>query len=175
MTKPPTVTPTSLPQPRGAFQVSALLDLIARAEANRGYDSYYAGALVRPRKPVSQMTLAEVRAWQSANARSVSTAIGRYQFIARTLQGLMSRMRTPPNAIFSPALQDQYAIDLLQRRGLASFMAGTMTPEAFASSISREWAGLPRDASGVSYYAGTAGNVARVSWSDLISVLRGLS
>lgn len=168
------IMPVNVPPPTG-FNVNALLNVIARAEANRGYDSYYVGMPIRPRKPVSQMSLAEVFAFQDENlrARAASTAVGRYQFIKNTLRGLVNGARTPQSAIFNGALQDQYAIILLQQKGLDAFRAGRLSAEQFASRIAQVWAGLPRDETGVSYYAGVGDNRANVSWGDVLNALRG--
>lgn len=160
--------------PPANFNLTALLDLIARGEANRGYDSYYALARRPPTKPVSQMSIAEVRAWQDANraAGSVSTAIGRYQFIRDTFNNLVRQTRTARGAIFNAALQDAFAIRLMQPN-LDAFRAGRMSADAFAHALSRVWASLPRDASNQSYYAGIVGNRAHITWAEILSILRG--
>ena len=156
------------------FNVRPILDLIARAEANHGYDSYYSGSRIRPQIPISRMTLQQVRDFQIRNkdAGSVSTAVGRYQFIADTLQEL-SANDNPLITIFNPALQDEYAVRLLQKQGLAAFRSGLLSAEAFAAALARVWAGLPRGPDGISYYAGVAGNRARVAWDSVLNALRG--
>lgn len=155
------------------FSISGLLDLIARAEANRGYDSFYAGARVAPTRPVSQMTIAQVQQWQNANASagSASTAVGRYQFIRNTLNEIVAALRIQPNAIFNAALQDQMATWKLQQRGLQQFLSGAINAEQFALRLAQEWAGLPKDRTNVSYYAGVAGNRANVAFADVLRAL----
>lgn len=159
--------------PGSGFSLAALLNLIARAEANNGYDSYYAGSRVRPSRPVSQMTIAQIQDWQrrSVAAGSPSSAVGRYQFIASTLNGLIAEMGIAPNAVFNAALQDRMATQLLMRRGLQSFVNGALSAASFASNLAREWAGLPKDHTNVSYYHGTAGNRANVAFADVLRTL----
>lgn len=157
------------------FNPTALLNLIARAEANNGYNSYYVGSRVRPSKPVSQMTLSEARAFQTAmqQSGSVSTAIGRYQFIGTTLQSLINRLRVAPSAIFNAGVQDNFALTLINDAGLERYRAGTLSAADFARALSRVWAGLPGGPNGVSYYQGVAGNRAQVSWADLLAAIGG--
>lgn len=69
----------------------------------------------------------------------VSSAAGRYQFLARTWDGLRARLGLPD---FSPASQDAGAIELIRQRGaLRDVQAGR-----FASAIDKVrpiWASLP--------------------------------
>lgn len=167
------VTSAAMPMLGSPAYFTALLNLIARGEANRGYDSYYAGSRVLPTKPISHMTLAEVRAWQSANTRagSPSSAVGRYQFITTTFNRLTANL--PPSTLFTPTLQDQMAMTLIGERGLALFLSGTITLEQFASNLAHEWASLPVNATGVSAYQNVAGNRALVSWNTFVNTLMG--
>lgn len=153
--------------------IRALLNLIASGEANNGYNSYYSGARVVPRIPISQMTLAEIQQWQNANraAGTVSTAVGRYQFIQSTFNRLTASL--PLDTIFTPSLQDQLALVLITQRGLQSFINGTLSVEQFAANLAHEWAALPVNASGQSAYQGVAGNRARIAWNAFLTTLRG--
>lgn len=176
-----------IPKPAGArapipgsipahFRIDRLLDLIGRAEANNGYDSYYTGSRIQPPTRISQMTIQAVRNWQiqNVNAGSRSSAVGRYQFIGDTLAGLIAQsLVNPLTTLFGPQIQDAFATRLLAGRGLAGFLAGRVGAESFAASLAEEWAGLPRGPDGLSYYAGVAGNRARVTWAEVLRVLRG--
>lgn len=151
--------------------VRPLLDLIGRAEAGGSYDAFFNGSPIRPPKPVSTMTISELQAFQNAAiARgSRSSAAGKYQIIKRTLATLPASGQER----FSPAKQDALAIELLRRRGLDAYRAGRMTEDAFMRALSQEWASLPKDDSGRSYYHGdAAGNRALVSPAALRQAIR---
>jgi conjugal transfer mating pair stabilization protein TraG len=57
---------------------------------------------------------------------------------------------------------------------MEDWIAGRISHERFAANLSHVWAGLPRDGSNQSYYAGTQGNRATVDWDAVIDSLRGI-
>ena len=61
---------------------------------------------------------------------------------------------------------------LLNRRGLNAYKKGIMSIETFATNLSKEWASLPKDASGISYYAGVSNNKAHTSWDNVIQAIK---
>lgn len=143
--------------------VAQLLDLIAAAEAGpKGYDAVQYGAKIKPSKPPTKMTLAQIYAWTDATPGQPH-AIGRYQFIPKTLKAVVKRMGYSSNTVFSPKVQDRLALVLLKDAGLKKFQAGTLDRRAFMKKLARIWAGLPLP-SGKSYYDGYAGNAASISW-----------
>ena len=121
-----------------------------RAKANNFASSYDVvlgyGRYGRPNKPVSQMTLAEVKAYQKELLRNSggmnSSAVGKYQIVGKTLRGLQEQMKLPDDAVFSPKLQDQMAIRLLNNRGLSKFLAGNLSIEGFQGNLYHEWASI---------------------------------
>jgi len=153
---------------RFGADVAALKALIARAEAGpAGYDAVVWSARIKPGKPPTRMTLAEIDAWIEATPNQ-NHAIGRYQFIPRTLRWLARRAGLPPQVRFSPELQDHLAHMLLLDAGLADFRAGELTQTAFMNNLAKTWAGLP-NSSGRSHYHGFAGNKATMSWAEFQS------
>jgi hypothetical protein len=150
--------------PGHGSQIAQLRDLIASAEAGpAGYDAVQHRARVRPSRPPTALTLAEIFAWIERTPGQPH-AIGRYQFIPSTLAYLVEGLGIPRHARFEPALQDRLADALLEQAGLADFLAGRMDRRAFMNAIAKIWAGLP-NASGRSHYAGIAGNKAVLSWA----------
>lgn len=148
----------------GSTRTAQLLSLIARAEAgSAGYDAVQHGARIRPPRPPTQMTLAEIYAWIAATPGQPH-AIGRYQFIPSTLREVAGIAGVSPEIRFSPRLQDRLAHVLLERAGLAAFQSGQMDRRTFMHNLARIWAGLPLP-SGRSYYEGYAGNSATMSWA----------
>ena len=162
------------PDPRSA----ALLDFIGRLEAPAGYDSYSGYAAAPP--PLTQMTVAEVLAWQeSIDAASRSEAAGRYQIMEDTLRDyLVPTLGLTGREMFTPALQDRLGAALLARRGWdpqRRYSANGLT--RLGNALAREWAALPRlsgPGAGQSAYHDTPGvrNRALTSPATFLAGLR---
>ena len=142
--------------------VKALLDQIAKGEGttlekarkydfNSEYDvtlGYGQGGLPRPPKPLTQMTLGEVKqyqallgqAWARGPGRGTySSAVGKYQIVGQTLRGLQAKLNKDDSTLFTPELQDQFALELLKARGIEKWAKGKMTDQQFHSSLASEW------------------------------------
>ncbi len=138
-------------------------DLIAAAEAGpAGYDAVQHGARVKPGKPPTAMTLAQIDRW-TRDTPGQPHAIGRYQFIPKTLRWLTARLNLPPETRFTAAVQDRLADLLLEDAGLEAVLRGEMSQRRFMRNLARTWAGFPLP-NGQSYYEGFAGNMATMSW-----------
>lgn len=155
--------------PAGSTQ--ALLELIGRIEARGDYNMLVGG---RPHPGLTNMTVAEVLEFQrSMRSRGhESTAVGKYQIIIKTLQGLINNGAANPNEKFSPATQDRLAIALLNGRGYQNFLQGKMSVDKFADNLAREFASFPLQ-SGKGAYDGVGSNRALVDRGVVISTLRG--
>ena len=144
-----------------------LLDLIGTHESRGSYDAVIGHADNNPATggvPVTSMTLSQVLAWQhSSQQNGQSGAIGKYQIIPSTLQGLMTKLGLPADTVYTPAVQDKLAMELLNERGYQQFKDGKITADQFQTNLAKEWASLPT-AAGNGYYAGQA---ATASTSDL--------
>ena len=144
-------------------QTEKLFDLIAFAEAgSKGYDAVHHSANRRP-KPPTAMTLKEIFVWIKATPGQ-HHAIGRYQFIPSTLAHLVKRGDLKISTRFSPKVQDQLGLMLLEDAGLQKFKKGGISLTRFMNNLARIWAGLPLK-NGRSAYAGVAGNRATISRS----------
>lgn len=180
-----------------------LLDLIARHESDSaaksqnvatGYDVVVQQAfrVYPPQKPISSMTIGEVLAWQVEAIKRYQkkflskngySAVGRYQIVLSTLRSLIHSNRNVSDLldatwresdIFDEKTQDTLAMQLLRRRGWLSWIANSISNDAFADELSKEWASLPYH-NGKSYYAGDAhGNAALVSRLEVMTVLRSI-
>lgn len=145
-------------------QVVSLRRLIASVEAGPAeYDAVVFSARIKPPKRPTEMSLQEIFDWIDATPGQ-HHAIGRYQFIPKTLRAVMREVGAPPEARFTPALQDRLADVLLVEAGLAAYMRGDMPQTMFMNNLARIWAGLP-NSTGKSHYAGIAGNKAGMSWA----------
>jgi len=143
-------------------QTERLLSLIAKAEATElGYDTVQLGARIRPPEPPTKMTMGQIKRWVHNTPRQPH-AIGRYQFIPKTFNMLQRRLRLPDSTIFSPAVQDMMALELLNDAGYRGFLSGRKSSKAFMDSLALIWAGLPME-TGRSKYHGYAGNKATIS------------
>ena len=154
------------------WRTSAVLDLVAGPESRGNYNAWYRAAHQRDLQ-LAELTVAEVRALQRRLVRkNGGSAIGRYQIIDDTLDGLIVGMGLRGNERFTPALQDRMAMHLAREAGLEAWLEGALSDEGFAAHLARVWAGLPRDHSDRSLYAGIQGNRARVGWRTLVAALK---
>jgi conjugal transfer mating pair stabilization protein TraG len=145
--------------------------MIAQAESKGNYNAYYGNA-DNTTINFTAMSVGEVLAWQKQYVEngSPSSAVGKYQFVRPTLEGLVNSLNINKNAPFNEALQDKLAIALLEKRGVSKYAQGEITREQFAHNLSKEWAGLPKatgDNAQQSYYAGDGLNKARISIDEL--------
>lgn len=123
----------------------------------------------------STYTLDEIYRFQAGmleqDARS--TAIGRYQFLRRTIRCLQAKRKLPGSTLFTPELQDKFAVDLLIGRGYPAWWRGDMTDFEFAHGLALEWASLPDPRNyGCSAYDGdSAGNHASTRLANIYAML----
>ena len=175
-------------------RVRPLLDLIARHESESaasaqdvasGYDVvvWQAFHVLRPERPLSCMTVGEVLAWQlraireyraQRKARTGYSAAGRYQIIRSTLQGLVDAGATRLDETFGADTQDALGFALLRRRGFMRWLAGRMTDDRFADSLSKEWASLPYKTGRSAYDRDGHGNRSLVSREEVMAVLKAI-
>lgn len=152
-----------------------LLDTIAKGESRGNYNAYF-GKPNNKAIRFTQMPVGEVLAWQEDFVRkgSVSSAVGKYQFIRPTLAGLVEQLKINPRTRFDEILQDRLAITLLERRGAHAFVQKKLSREQFAANLAREWAALPK-ATGSnpheSYYAKDGINKSRVRLDEVYKAL----
>ncbi|WP_420863230.1 hypothetical protein [Algirhabdus cladophorae] len=149
----------------GAYSpLERLRALIQKAESRRdGYDAVQYGATRRPAKRPTDMSLGEIFQWIEATPGQPH-AIGRYQFIPKTLRRLVKRLNLPAHIRFSPGVQDDLADVLLAEAGLQALDRSEISRETFMHNLAKIWAGLPLP-NGKSYYEGYAGNKASITWA----------
>ena len=133
--------------------VAPLLSLIGNTEGTDKGDGYNEtlgyGAYTGGDVDLVNMTLGDIDKLQTdmlrhPNNKWNSSAIGRYQIIRTTLRGLKEEMGLTDDMTFTPELQDQMAMHLLERRGRTKCQAGEMTDDEFINGLSAEWASLPK-------------------------------
>ncbi|WP_026470346.1 lysozyme family protein [Alkanindiges illinoisensis] len=158
-----------------------LLDEIARGESRKGafgtsgYDAVYSGATVKPSKPISQMTVGEVKAYQRQlmKAGSTSTAVGRYQFIHN--KGAFAKMAAEAGLkdsdIFNNAAQDRLAIHYMGGAQQIDKWIKTGNHKALTNKVAEQWASQ-KNSRGFGNYDGDGLNTARHGG---VAVIRDLS
>lgn len=155
---------------RYASTGNPLLELIASKESGGNYNVVFGGKKVN----LTDMTVNEVLAWQKNYVRqgSPSSAAGKYQIISKTLEGLKREMGLSGNEKFDESMQDRMATVLLERRGYSKYLAGQLDERTFMKNVAAEWASMPKDGSGRSYYAGDGLNKSLVNPATMVAAMR---
>jgi muramidase (phage lysozyme) len=148
----------------------SLLDFIGKKESNGNYNILVGG---KTEPNLTNMTIAEVIQFQKGmkSRGHESTAVGKYQIIRKTLEGLVAAGYARMDEKFSPQTQDKLAVGLLKIRGLNKYLSGKMPPEQFADNLSKEWASLPYK-TGASYYAGVGSNKSSGSREAFVNLVK---
>lgn len=138
----------------------------SKGKFNSGYDvTYKNNAYGTPAKPISQMSLDEVRQYQrqmadQQNAQGISlpsTPVGKYQITGTTLDGLERNMQLKGSEVFSPDLQDRMAKELLNESGLRSYQAGKINAQQFQNGLAKQWDSIADPATGATKHGGRLG------------------
>ena len=131
----------SMPATALSPKAASLLEFIGTLEAPDGYDSYSYYASAPPPKPLTQMSIAEVLAWQDKiDQTSKSEAAGRFQIMNYTLRDIVKQHGINPDLRFDKNTQNRLALLLLERRG---WHPDNTDYISMANSIAHEWAALP--------------------------------
>jgi len=154
--------------------VGSLINTIYQAESRWDPNIIYWGSPIQPPRPITQMSVREVRRFQDqmVSAGSASSAVGACQIIRGTMDGAISAWVLDPGENFDVAAQNRFTIWKMEQRGLNRFMSGSMSQAAFMESLAMEWASLPKDMGWASYYAWDWLNHALVSPQTMVNHLR---
>lgn len=149
------------------------LELVGAIEAPRGYDAITGYAPFRPDRPITEMTIGEVMAWQDEirDAGAEATAVGRFQFVRDTLDFLTRAYEVPHDTLLDRRTQDYLARVLLHRCGF--YDPEQPIPE-LGDCLAGTWAALPLltgEGRGRSRHAGVANNHARTTPEVVEAVL----
>lgn len=163
------------PADTGDATANRILDFISINESRGDYNSRFRDKKLILKPDLSDYSVGELLAAQQlarvAGARS--TAVGKYQFIYKTLKALVAKLGTHPTVKFTPEMQDTFAYELLRQRGYETWKAGGMTNKKFALNLAKEWASLPHPDTGRSVYAGDGLNASHVSIQQVYKALEG--
>jgi len=142
-----------------------ILSLLGKVEGPDGYDEISGHSKLQPPKPISSMRIEEVIAFQDrmVAAGSASSAVGRYQFIRKTLRDLVARHRVDRRQMFNARTQDFLARMLLNDCNYYDPDADTTR---IGNCVATIWAAFPvftGPKAGKSHYHGIAGNRAQTT------------
>jgi hypothetical protein len=125
-----------------------ILTLVSKGEA-KSYNTVYGGKEI----PLNQMLLAEVIKWQTdvVNRGSKSSAVGKYQFIKKTLIACIKIIGVDPTQTrMTPDVQDALILGVLkQSRKLNQYKAKSLggsekeNAEQFCLQLAKEFASIP--------------------------------
>ncbi|MCY4302389.1 MAG: hypothetical protein OXC68_11745 [Aestuariivita sp.] len=160
--------------------MTELLAFIRSLEAPRGYTDYERRIALPPPRPLTQMRIADVLAWQRQVQQSgaPSTAAGGYQLLHATLKRLVQDHAIDPRARFDAPMQDQLARLLIAGCGPYPKPADVSRHPHFGTCLAGIWAALPRTSGrhrGRSVYQGVAGNTALTTPETVLALLAGTS
>lgn len=153
-----------------------LLTVIAEGESRGNYNAYF-GSVANRDIMFTTMSIGDVLEWQRSYVAqgSPSNAVGRYQIIQPTLEGLVRQLKLSNDTIFDEALQDKLAISLMEQRGSIDFIKGDISSKEYAHNLSKEWAALPRiigDAPESSFYAGDGLNKSLITSAAILDAVQ---
>ena len=151
-------------------KVGDLLDFIARYESDGDYNIMVGGK----RGNLTGMTVGNVLDMQKNMIAKghESTAVGRYQYIRKTLAGTAAQMGMDVDSTkFDEKTQDALAIQTLRTIGLENWLDGKLDDGAFLNKVARVWASVPTT-SGGSYYSGVGSNKAGVKSNVALNTLQ---
>lgn len=164
----------SVSKEKGAF--GNLMDSLMGAESSNNYNAF-SGNTNNKDIRFTNMSLSEIVDWQKSKAwqtkGGVSSAVGKYQFIQKTLvETIRASGLDPATTKFTPAVQDRLAFTrLLSARNLSGFLKGEISAENYLDKyMSKEWAGLKRT-DGRGWYDGDGLNKASLSPAKSIAAL----
>ena len=149
-----------------------ILDFVAWHESAGNYNAVIGNA--HATADLSMYPVAGIYALQDRLVASgrPSSAVGRYQIIKATLTSLVASKRIDTAARFTPALQDQLGVALLNKRGHQDWLNGDIDDAEYAHRLSLEWASLPDPQNdGRSHYDGVGPNHAGTTLADVYSML----
>lgn len=149
------------------------LNLMGNLEGPYGFDTVSGFAPVPPERPLTEMTLSQVIAYQERLRAlgTVSSAVGRYQFIYLTLRDLVDRHGMSGDLVFDSEVQTYLARFLMHECG---FYDPDTALVALANCLATVWAALPvvsGPGAGRSHYAGDGINRALTEPGLVLRVL----
>jgi hypothetical protein len=164
--------PTPGKQSMNDLPAAALRHVTAEAESGGDYNAVF-GMGKSDKRDLSGNTVGEIMAMQKhyTDSGSPSSAIGKYQFLRKTLDSLVKEGVIARDEPFTPDVQERAFTALAKRRGLDKYLSGEMDEGGFMNSLAKEWAGLPQT-NGMSFYQGDGLNKATTGPKKVMEAIR---
>lgn len=163
-----------------------LLTMVSKHEGGTNYDAHF-GAIANKDPAFTTMSINEVIQWQRKFVKThkvESAAVGRYQIIRTTLEGLVDALGLNGTEKLDAGMQDRMALQLMGD-SLSRFLAKKMDVADFGNRLAMIWASLPvlkqttrkkRTINrGQSFYAGVGSNKALMPPEEVEEVLKKVS
>ncbi len=149
------------------------LNLMGNVEAPDGFGDVFNGVPLLPPERLEDMTIGEVLAYQRRIRAmgTISSAVGRYQFIHDTLRRLVDELGLTPDLVFDGEVQTFLARALMAECG---FYDPDRDSRSLADCLAGVWASLPLVTGlrrGMSAYAEDGVNSSLVSPEEVLAVL----
>jgi hypothetical protein len=159
----PAKAPTPGKQSMNELPAAALREVTAQAESGGDYNAVF-GMGRNSSRDLSGHTVGEIMAMQKhyTDSGSPSSAVGKYQFLRKTLASLVKEGAIAADEPFTADVQERAFTALANRRGMGKYLSGQMDENSFMNSLAQEWAGLPTT-NGMSFYQGDGLNKATVT------------
>ncbi len=144
-----------------------VLDLIAREESGGNFESMAPGTTL---PGATKMTIAQV-------ARRATGAVGKWQNLPEYLNNRARAVGLDPNKdLYNEENQRKIAEYLIgPGQGGVSVDLAKKDPKKAMFKLSRVWAAIPKDDSGVSYYAGVGNNKAHIKPKEMYDAFQRMS
>lgn len=170
---PPSPAHAFTPMSHNGVNDGPFLELMGRVEGPAGFNQVTLATRLQPPRPIVEMTIAEVLAFQRRIRASgaQSSAVGRFQFIYATLNDMIRSRGIDTRLPFDAITQTALARMQMEACG---FYEPISVDTQVANCLARVWAALPvvtGPRAGRSHYHGTAGNRALVSPEAVMDVL----
>ena len=167
-----------------------LMGLVTTHEAP-DFNTIFSGSTIQPDKPITQMTVAEVRNFQDRMVAegSESSAVGKLQIIRKTLDEVIKKGIISKDDVFNEETQTKAFDYLLKKRGVGKFLKVKNSSASYADKeqaaiefqmrLAQEFASIPIPydlpdknlKKGDSYYKGTGTNNARFGADEFTELL----
>lgn len=161
-----TKTPEKTPTTTETGQWGPVLDLIAREESGGNFEAMAPGKTL---PGATKMTIAQV-------AQKATGAVGKWQNLPEYLVARAKAVGLNPDKdLYNEENQRKIAEYLIgPGQGGVSVDLAKKDPKKAMFKLSKVWAAIPKDDSGVSYYAGVGNNAAHIKPSEMYNAFQRL-
>ncbi|GEM_PF-5359802 len=155
-----------------------LIEIIASVESGGNCNIMYNGTATGATYNLTGRTVNQVLQLQQEvlDAGGKGTACGKGQWIRSTLLDVKNDLAAEGidigNKLFDEEMQNFLMEKMLERRGYDKFLNGEIDEMTMMRNLSMEWAAIPEDMRGESYYKGVGDNKAHLEPEVMLVALR---